>query len=561
MLGVGQQHTGSEHGVTSPSSSMLLARGQSSALPRLSTILPGAAAGESNANNKQADAYITELLSYSLDRLRKEPELLLEERQQVERSMQSSALGHYHAFIDSANCLSVVQRQLSNACEGLAGLSQSVPDLAGAFESFSKDAAHVMAQHNANKQLLAQQATVLELLDAPQLMDTCVRNGIYDEALDLHAFIMRVALLHPDLPLVKLLAAQAQAVSQAMLGQLLQRLRTNIQLPECLRAVGYLRRMASFPEGELRLHFLRCREEWLAQLISELDSSDSYEYVKHLTDVHRLHLFDIVMQYRAIFFDGSSQDSKASAGNTLEGCVLFTWVQHRVSHYIAALQQHLPGIEEGTQLASALEHATYCCSSLSRVGLDFSCLLAPLFQLCALRLFGAKLALAVDAFHQRLDSHKWVVMPAPLLGKAAGAAGAADGSEQQLQGSAGAGAGDDLAPPYTLMEHVPLAVFTNGVLSALNELRHCALLPLQRPAGTLLQGSLEQVASSMVHYRHTRSLATTEQALFAAASRALSDVVVPYLAGCFAAVFPGGSSLLSAVAVTAVLKDAAVSRN
>jgi hypothetical protein len=34
---------------------------------------------------------------------------------------------------------------------------------------------------------------------------------------------------------------------------------------------------------------------------------------------------------------------------------------------------------------------------------------------------------------------------------------------------------------------------------------------------------------------------------------------VPYLAGCFAAVFPGGSGLLSAAAVIAVLKDAAVS--
>jgi hypothetical protein len=86
-----------------------------------------------------------------------EPELLLEERQQVERSMQSSALSHYHAFIDSANCLSVVQQQLGNACEGLGSLSQSVPDLAGSFESFSKDAATVMAQHNANKQLLGEE--------------------------------------------------------------------------------------------------------------------------------------------------------------------------------------------------------------------------------------------------------------------------------------------------------------------------------------------------------------------------------------------------------------------
>lgn len=55
---------------------------------------------------------------------------------------------------------------------------------------------------------------------------------------------------------------------------------------------------------------LLCREDWLAQLIAELDSTDSYEFVKHLTDVHRLHLFDIVMQYRAIFFDGSTQVSR-----------------------------------------------------------------------------------------------------------------------------------------------------------------------------------------------------------------------------------------------------------
>lgn len=83
-----------------------------------------------------------------------EPELLLEERQQVERSMQSSALSHYHAFIDSANCLSVVQQQLGKACDGLESLSKSVPDLAGTFESFLKDAASVMMQHNSNKQLL-----------------------------------------------------------------------------------------------------------------------------------------------------------------------------------------------------------------------------------------------------------------------------------------------------------------------------------------------------------------------------------------------------------------------
>jgi hypothetical protein len=69
MLGAGQQHAGNEHGVGSPTG-MLQARGQSG-LPRLSSVVPGAAAGDPNVNNKQADMYITELLSYSLDRLRK----------------------------------------------------------------------------------------------------------------------------------------------------------------------------------------------------------------------------------------------------------------------------------------------------------------------------------------------------------------------------------------------------------------------------------------------------------------------------------------------------------
>lgn len=240
---------------------------------------------------------------------------------------------------------------------------------------------------------------------------------------------------------------------------------------------------------------------------------------------------------------------------------MYTWVQHRIMHYLSALQRHLPRVEEGTNLAAVLEHCMYCCSSLSRVGLDFSGMLEPLFQLCILHLFSNKLAVAVDAFHQRLDSHKWVSMPTPMFhqkakqGEAAAAA-AGGGEDGAAAGSNKPQQEQQLTPPYELMEHVPLAVFTNGVLSALNELRHCALLPLQQPAGSLLQGALEQVASSMVHYKHTHNLADSEAQLFLAAARALSDVVVAYVSGCFASIFPGGKRLLNAAAVTGILQDA-----
>lgn len=53
--------------------------------------------------------------------------------------------------------------------------------------------------------------------------------------------------MHGDLAVVQRLVAEVDGVSADMLEQLLQRLQGAIQLPECLRVIGYLRRLAAFP--------------------------------------------------------------------------------------------------------------------------------------------------------------------------------------------------------------------------------------------------------------------------------------------------------------------------
>ena len=73
--------------------------------------------------------------------------------------------------------------------------------------------------------------------------------------------------------------------------------------------------------------FLQCREEWLAELVAALLESNAYEYLKRLTDVHRLQLFDVVMQYRAIFADDTSSQEDDAAS---EAGALYSWAEHRV---------------------------------------------------------------------------------------------------------------------------------------------------------------------------------------------------------------------------------------
>lgn len=133
--------------------------------------------------------------------------------------------------------------------------------------------------------------TMLELLEVPQLMDTCVRNGNYDDALDLKGFVGKIAFMHSDLKVVQSLVQDVDATSTSMLEQLLQKLRSNIQLPDCLRIIGYLRRLGVFSEKvSLCLCYLsvhhQCTvpQQHLKEVFTAKDAVDANE--NHLSPKH-----------------------------------------------------------------------------------------------------------------------------------------------------------------------------------------------------------------------------------------------------------------------------------
>ena len=77
---------------------------------------------------------------------------------------------------------------------------QVLPGLSAGCRNFSSSAEKLASERAQNRHLLQQHTTLLDLLEVPQLMDTCVRNGNYDEALDLEGSMSKLVTQQPGAP-------------------------------------------------------------------------------------------------------------------------------------------------------------------------------------------------------------------------------------------------------------------------------------------------------------------------------------------------------------------------
>ncbi|KAI3740994.1 hypothetical protein L2E82_31471 [Cichorium intybus] len=154
--------------------------------------------------------YVSELLSFTLDRLHKEPELLRVDAERIRRQMQEFAVNNYRAFISAADALVSIRHEVSSIDKHLESLISEVPKLTSGCSEFIESAENILEKRKMNQTLLANHSTLLDLLEIPHLMGTCVRNGNYDEALDLEAFVCKLSTMHPKLPAIQALTAEVR---------------------------------------------------------------------------------------------------------------------------------------------------------------------------------------------------------------------------------------------------------------------------------------------------------------------------------------------------------------
>ncbi|KAI1303399.1 hypothetical protein EDD11_005340 [Mortierella claussenii] len=310
--------------------------------------------------------YLNRLTSLPARALHNEPEKLREEQLKVERDMSELAFRDYKAFILVNDCKQDVQSTFETLGQHLDHFQETVPKFVETLSGFTAKASPILERQHVFSSILATHSQLLEVLEIPLLMETCVRNGYYNEALELSSHVQRLVSRYPGIGIIQEIELKVAQGKEMMLVQLLAQLREPLKLPVALRITGFLRRIGSFSgqlemvdeeeqyqqqqEGQkpatassrrgntstsfgnssntnaalteedetpLKMLFLKSRGLYMNLQLSRIvfHKGDSFGYLKKYIDVTRECLFDIMTYYKSVF--GNTTDNHTGYSSLL----------------------------------------------------------------------------------------------------------------------------------------------------------------------------------------------------------------------------------------------------
>ena len=488
--------------------------------------------------------YLQEINSYHIDRLQAEPILLLESQQHIQEEIKNLAFSNYKTFIRTAQCSREIYSDFSIIESKLDQLITTLPEFGQLCENFTKNIQLINASRRTNNLTLQKHNQLLEILEISQLMDTCVRNEYYEEALDLASYVKRLKKKYSNsIPLIQKIVDDVNQSLNLMLKQLLQQLKTNIQFNQCLKIIGIIRRLELFTESELRIKFLQLRDSWLQSLLQSIPHTDPYHHISKTIEENRIHLFDIITQYRALFSDEDliTTSSTTSPNNIFlnpnkdsnESKLFYCWLQQKIKNFLNVLSKDLK-LGVGNRLDSVLSQAMYFGLAFSRVGLDFRVLMVPIFEDAIQEQFKSNLKKANSKFEESLLKLNWSDLNTDNIKSS-------NKLNAEIQASLASSNLSIVNPPIQLLEFQPLAIYLNVILQSFNELRLCAPVSLFSKLSNQLKLSIKSLSEFLSTYykKEKQTFDKNENDLFV--NYFLFELVytlVPYLERCLFILFP-----------------------
>ncbi|KAH9486459.1 Conserved oligomeric Golgi complex subunit 8 [Psilocybe cubensis] len=313
---------------------------------------------------ERSQAYLSNLTTFSLQDLLAEPAILQTQSHHLTSSLTSLTHTSYPTFLSlhqTTNALTASLTTLSSSLDSL--LTSSLPALEECAAGWKERTDTILKERSKARIVLEQHEKIRDLLEIPILIDTCVRNGYFSEALSLvsHAKSLAANAALSNKPPTLILSSVLSEVHHSIMQMLLTLLTTlyepNRKLPALWKAVNFLRKMDVFgpsspftsavlktvsaqsdrdkfsdffgedlsSEEQIALAFLVGRESCLKSTLEpcgsdvlrmtnhgqldDREKEDLARYLKKYIDLWREGVYDVITQYSTIFLEKSSTTS------------------------------------------------------------------------------------------------------------------------------------------------------------------------------------------------------------------------------------------------------------
>jgi len=479
-------------------------------------------------SSSHAASYLTYLTTLPLPSLLAEPQALTEETNTLTFQLTNLCTSEYSTFLALHSTSTALSDSLTSFSSSLDSLVESIPSLETETRNFATSTKVIQAQRRKAALVLEQYDKLLDILQIPQLIDTCVRNGYYSEAMDLSSHASSLLARFPAIPIISDIASEAEQAIRLMSTQLLALLREPAKLPALFKAINFLRRMGTLEEEELALAFLTGREVYVASLFNNIEQqrSDHARYIKKYVDIFREGVYDIVSQYTSIFLDRIAGDPTRSEMHSTLLHFLQTYVHTHITRLMDLLTEAVPQIDDPTSLTSLLTQLTYCATSFSRVGMDFRSLLERPFIIAVLSTTRSMLSAASRDFSSQMEKKadkplsSWFITPSMLASLPQDIPKFDPSSPVHIA-------------PSILSCFPAFAQYTNSILTSLNSLRQLSPLSIYDSVHASLVVSLVDVGKVLLSRTHPGKNAAedaeTEEHILVTAGYVYKASLVPYL--------------------------------
>ena len=311
-------------------------------------------------------SYLSNITNFGLQELLSEPTALQTQSHHLTSSLTTLTHTSYPTFLSlhhTTNALTSSLTSLSSSLDSL--LTTSLPALEEAAAGWKDRTENVLNDRSKARVVLEQHEKIRDLLDIPILIDTCVRNGYFAEALSLASHAKTLAgnasssSKSPPLILSSVLSEVHHSIMQMLLSLIATLYEPNRKLPALWKAINFLRKMDVFGpsspfvsappqtklyvppldadkplnfiadnisnEEQIALAFLVGRESCLKVTLeacgsdifrltqhNDLDDrekEDLARYLKRYIDLWREGVYDIITQYSTIFLEKPSGSS------------------------------------------------------------------------------------------------------------------------------------------------------------------------------------------------------------------------------------------------------------